>query len=71
MRNVNGSFYDFTAERFRGTSTELLVAPPDDWGGRTAVSWAARVGRRDGFDPDAETYVATHEVIDRIYGGTG
>jgi predicted dehydrogenase len=68
MRNVAGSFYDFRAERSRGTSTELLAGPPDDWGGRTVVEWAERVARGDGFDPAAESHVAVHDVLDRIYG---
>ena len=40
FRNVNGSFYDFTAEIYRGTSRHTLALPPDDWGGRAAVDWA-------------------------------
>ena len=28
LRNVDGSFYDFVAERFRGTARETLAAPP-------------------------------------------
>ena len=39
FRNVNGSFYEFTAEILRGTSRHTLAAPPDDWGGRAAVDW--------------------------------
>ena len=41
-----------------GTRREPLVAPPDDWGGRAAVEWAARIGRGDRFDPAAEGLVA-------------
>ena len=41
FRNVDGSFYDFIAERYRGTARETLAAPPDEWGGR-----AAAIGRR-------------------------
>ncbi|MBI3543400.1 MAG: Gfo/Idh/MocA family oxidoreductase, partial [Deltaproteobacteria bacterium] len=29
LRNVNGSFYDFVAERYRGTAREALASPPD------------------------------------------
>lgn len=32
LRNVAGSFYDFTTEHFRGTARQTLDAPPDDWG---------------------------------------
>jgi predicted porin len=33
MRNIDGSFFDFIGERYRGTTRELLAEPPDDWGG--------------------------------------
>jgi predicted dehydrogenase len=67
LRNVGGSFYDFVAERYRGTATETLAAPPDAWGGRAAVGWAERLAHDRGFDPAAEEIVAVAEVIDRIY----
>jgi predicted dehydrogenase len=70
LRNVDGSFYDFGAERYDGTRTERLVSPPDDWGGRAIVEWARRVGAGEGYDAAAEQYVRVHEVVDRIYGRT-
>jgi predicted dehydrogenase len=70
MRNVGGSFYDFVAERFRGTRAERLAEPPDDWGGRTAVAWARRLAEGQRFDPAAEEVVRVHELLDRIYGRT-
>jgi predicted dehydrogenase len=68
LRNVDGSFYDFTAERYRGTARETLAAPPDAWGGRAAVDWATRLAARGCFDPEAERLVAVARVLDRIYG---
>lgn len=68
VRNVGGSFYDFRCERLRGTSTELLVEPPDDWSGRAAVDWARRLAAGEGFDADAEEYVRVAALLDRIYG---
>jgi len=68
LRNVGGSFYDFTAERFRGTSTETLASPPDAWGGRAAADWAERLARGARFDPAAERLVDVSAVLDRIYG---
>jgi predicted dehydrogenase len=68
LRNVAGSFYDLTAERYDGTRTERLVDPPDDWGGRAAVEWARALAAGARFDPAAEEYVALHEVLDLIYG---
>jgi hypothetical protein len=68
LRNVNGSFYDFTAERFRGTARETLASPPDEWGGRAAADWARRVAQGERFDPSAERLVDVARVLDRIYG---
>jgi predicted dehydrogenase len=68
LRNVNGSFYDFIAERYRGTSRETLAAPPDDWGGRAAADWASRLAAGERFDPAAEQLVDVARVLDGIYG---
>jgi predicted dehydrogenase len=68
LRNVNGSFYDFTAERYRGTARETLSVPPDAWGGRAAADWAARLAAGARFDPAAERVVDVARVLDRIYG---
>jgi predicted dehydrogenase len=68
LKNVGGSFYDFTAERYRGTSAETLVSPPDEWGGRAAADWARRLGAGTRFDPEAERLVTVARALDRIYG---
>jgi predicted dehydrogenase len=68
VRNVGGSFYDFVAERFHGTARETLVSPPDAWGGRAILNWAARLADGHGFDPENERLVEVAAVLDRIYG---
>lgn len=68
MTNVDGSFYDFRAERYDRTRTTVLAAPPDPWSGRAIVAWAERLRRDAGFDPDIEGIVEVTEVLDRIYG---
>jgi len=68
LRNVDGSFYDFTAEAYHGTSRETLATPPDEWGGRAAVDWARRLSDGARFDPEAERLVDVAAVLDRIYG---
>ena len=68
LKNVNGSFYDFTAERYRGTSSETLSSPPDDWGGRAAADWARRLAAGKRFDSTCERLVDSARVLDRIYG---
>jgi predicted dehydrogenase len=68
VRNVGGSFFDFRCELLRGTTTEVLVEPPDDWSGRAAVEWARRLAAGERFDPAAGEYVRAAAIIDRIYG---
>lgn len=67
MRNLGGSFYDFTAEHYQGTACSTLSAPPDAWGGRAAVAWAGRLAQDERFDPRANRFVESARVIDRIY----
>lgn len=69
LRNVGGSFYDFTAERHTGTASETLAAPPDAWGGRAAAAWAEKLNGSRHFDPQADELVAVARVVDRIYAG--
>jgi predicted dehydrogenase len=68
LSNVDGSFYDFRAERYRGTAREGLATPPDAWGGRAAADWAARLAAGERFDPTTERLVDVAAVLDRIYG---
>lgn len=69
VRNVNGSFYDFIAESFLQTSTDVLIEPPDTWGGRAPVAWARRLAAGERFDATAaREFVDVAEIIDRIYG---
>jgi len=65
---VNGSFYDFIAERYRGTARETLALPPDAWGGRAAADWATRLAAGERFASEAERLVDVARVLDRIYG---
>ena len=71
LHNVAGSFYDFTTERFCGTTRQTLHEPPDDWGGRAAVAWARQLATRPQFDPDVAHVVTVAEVLDAIYGREG
>ncbi len=68
LENVDGSFYDFRAERFHGTAREPLSAPPEAWGGRAAADWARRLAAGERFDASAEHLVTVAGVMDRIYG---
>lgn len=70
FRNIGGSFYDFEAFLDRGTHREVLASPPDDWGGRAACAWAARLGGDGGFDRQIRKVAETSAVLDRIYHGS-
>jgi predicted dehydrogenase len=67
LHNIDGSFYDFKAERFRGTARESLAAPPDPWGGRAALDWAARLARGERFNSEIKQIIPVTRVLDRIY----
>ena len=68
LRNVGGSFYDFTATHARGTSEELIARPPDAWGGRAVVAWARRLAEHGRYDAEAVRLVELAAAIDGIYG---
>jgi predicted dehydrogenase len=67
FHNVNGSFYDFVAEKWQGTNATRLVKPPDAWGGRAVVSWVERLGRDRHFDPSIEQLITVAEALDGVY----
>jgi predicted dehydrogenase len=67
VRNVGGSFYDFRAELWRGTSSETLVEPPDEWGGRAIAAWAERLRSDRSYDPAADELELIAETIEAIY----
>jgi hypothetical protein len=75
FRNVGGSFYDFSAERFRGTAREPLAPAgaggSEAWGGRAAAAWAARLAESPAFDPEVERVVDVAAALDAVYGRRG
>jgi predicted dehydrogenase len=67
LKNLNGSFYDFIAVRYWGTKTEILVKPPDSWGGKALVNWIEQLSVNPGFNSEVSHYISSAQVIDRIY----
>jgi predicted dehydrogenase len=66
--NVNGSFYDFTAEWLRPDRTrERLAGPPDAWGGRAAIAWCERLAQSPRFDPAIDYLNRVAAALDAIY----
>jgi predicted dehydrogenase len=65
--NLDGSFYDFAADRLSRRSREPLFRGSDEWGGRAIQAWAARAGKDPGYCPKASEHVRVAEVLDGIY----
>ncbi|MDB6008239.1 MAG: oxidoreductase domain protein [Gammaproteobacteria bacterium] len=68
LRNVRGSFYDFTMEHCEGTARRVLASGPDKWGGRAAVSWSRQLAVNPRFDEESQRLVEVAELVDAIYG---
>lgn len=68
MRNDNGSFFDFVAERFTGRERERLTNYPDDWGGRAAAEWVEKLASGQRFDGTTTGLLETARTLDRLYG---
>jgi hypothetical protein len=68
MRNENGSFFDFVGEKFSGRDRERIADYPDDWGGRAAAEWVAKLNRGEGFQGSTTGLLATARTLDRLYG---
>jgi predicted dehydrogenase len=68
LRNVRGSFYDFTVEHWVGTGRRVVASDDTAWGGRTASNWVRRLRQNRAFDPDAQRLREVSELVDRIYG---
>lgn len=71
VRNVGGSFYDFRAELWQGTTAEPLVESPDDWGGRAIGAWARQLASGPGYRPAADELGLLAQVIDDVYARAG
>lgn len=68
FRNVNGSFYDFMAERFYpDRSRERLSGAPDDWGGRAIHAWVRSLADSRRFDPEIRHLIGVARVLDQLY----
>ena len=66
MQNVNGSFFDFTAELRHRASSRTLCSPPDEWGGRALVEWSRRLGRGERYDTSVETIIDVARTLDQV-----
>ncbi|HEX8840426.1 MAG TPA: Gfo/Idh/MocA family oxidoreductase, partial [Sphingomicrobium sp.] len=67
MRNENGSFFDFSADLFRGRNAERLASPPDEWGGRAAAEWVRKLAAGEKFGGSTQGLIETARTLDRLY----
>lgn len=68
MRNVDGSFFDFRADRFEGRNTHALTSFPDEWGGRAAAEWVRNLAAGARFGESTSGLLETARTLDRLYG---
>jgi predicted dehydrogenase len=68
MRNENGSFFDFSADLFKGRNAERIAAPPDEWGGRAAAEWVRKLASAERFTGSTPGLLETARTLDRLYG---
>jgi hypothetical protein len=67
MRNEGGSFFDFSADLFRGRDSQRIASPPDEWSGRAAVEWVRKLAADERFAGSTEGLLETATVLDRMY----
>jgi predicted dehydrogenase len=68
MHNENGSFFDFSADLFRGRDAQRIASPPDDWGGRAAAEWVRKLASGERFGGTTTGLLETARALDRLYG---
>src|SRR3954470_4505418 len=71
FKNVGGSFFDFTAERYAGTKTETFSAGDRSWFGAAAADWARRLQTGERYDRECERLVDVAALLDAIYSQGG
>jgi predicted dehydrogenase len=67
MHNLDGSFFDFTGELFKGRERTTISSPPDEWGGRAACEWVRKLSAGERFAGSTEGLVETAQALDKLY----
>lgn len=69
LRNIDGSFYDFAAERYHRSERQLIYESGSDrtWGGLAALDWCERLAQGEKFSANTEEFLNSAAIIDRIY----
>lgn len=67
LLNVNGSFYDFRAEKCKWTQCEVIDDKTDNWGVRAAEKWVHDLTKNLRFNSEAEHIISVADILDMIY----
>jgi len=67
MGNESGSFFDFSADLFKGREGHRIASPPDDWGGRAAAEWVRKLAEGQRFAASTTGLLETALALDRLY----
>jgi predicted dehydrogenase len=67
MANEGGSFFDFSAELFKGRNRFPIAEAEDDWGGRAASEWVRQFARGERFAGSTSGVLQTAQALDRLY----
>jgi predicted dehydrogenase len=68
FRNMDGSFYRFTAAHLLPDRiTKELAGPSDDWEGGAIIDWARRLAVSPKFDPDIAGVTRVATILDSLY----
>jgi len=67
FHNLNGSFYDFQTDVYRQNSSEILITPPDDWGGRAIQEWAKQLSKDNSFRSANQELIKSASLLEDIY----
>jgi predicted dehydrogenase len=70
FRNVDGSFYDFSAEYHSATQHEVLSEPPDEWAGRALIAWVSQLGRENRFNESSSELLRVANLVDDLYAAS-
>ena len=68
LRNIDGSFYNFTVEHCVGTKRRAIAGRDDQWGGRAANAWVRKLSQGTRFDQGIERLYDLSVLVDAIYG---
>jgi predicted dehydrogenase len=71
LSNRDGSFFEFQAERFQGTSREIICEDDlESWWGRSAVEWVTRLKSDRTYNPELGRMARVADVLDALYANS-